>query len=349
MHIKKNKLVYELLGHGRDLVIIMLIGNIISFVFSLQFDNFWERVMMNSLYSGFIGGVLWKGNQYIGFVLGKKIDVYKEPGKALRWNLVSMFLFSLVAIVVVNYIWFVVIYDWTVERMFSRSMLTMLIEFIVTVAITSIFFSISFFKAWRESAINEERLQKERAKLQYQALKNQVNPHFLFNSLNSLTSLVYQDADQAARFIKQLSEVYRYVLTQKDNELVRLEAEIEFSKKYVYLQKIRLQDNLQVNINIQPHQEQHVVPVSIQILIENAIKHNEASEEKPLIIDIYNTNDMLIVSNNLQLKKVLKDSGGIGLSTIKARYESLTDVPLTTRKTETHFVVEIPVIKNLQS
>lgn len=349
MKIDKKKLAHGLLEHGRDLIIVMLIGNVISFMFSLQFENFWQRVLINSLYSLFIGGVLWKGNQYIGFVLGKKIDIHQHPGKALQWNLTAMFTFSLVAIVVVNYIWFVVIFDWSVERMFSNSKLTMLIELIVTVAITSIFFSIGFFQAWRESAVNEERLQKEQIKLQYQALKNQVNPHFLFNSLNSLTSLVYQDADQAARFIKQLSEVYRYVLTQKDNELVRLTEEIEFARKYVFLQKIRLQDNLQVHFDLQPLNEQHLVPVSVQILIENAIKHNEASEENPLVIHVSNNAGKLIVRNNLQPKKAIKDGGGIGLSTIKARYESLTDIPVVTGKTETEFYVELPIIKDVKT
>lgn len=348
--IRFPKIKYKrLLEHLRDLVIVILIGNLISFMFSLHFDNFWERVLLNSVYSASIGGALWKGNEFIGITLGKKIDIHLQPIRSLRWNLITMFIYSLVAIVVVNYIWFVVIFDWTAQRMFKNSMITMLIELFVTVAITSIFFSIGFFKAWRESAVNEERLQKEGIKLQYQALKNQVNPHFLFNSLNSLSSLVYQDQEQAVKFIKQLSEVYRYVLTQKDNELVRLEDEINFAKTYVYLQKIRLGDNLHVNFSMDGNAHDFVVPVSIQILIENAIKHNEASAENPLTIEIWNTNETVKVKNNLQPIRVIKDSGGIGLSTIKARYSFLSSKEVVTEETEDSYIVEIPLINQLKA
>lgn len=347
MKSPRHNTLKRLLEHIRDLVIIMVIGNLISFIFSMNFKDFWESIWMNSLYSLFIGGTLWKGNELIGHFLGHRIDIYQNPGKAVWLNLISMFTFSLIAILVVNYIWFVEVHDWTVQQMFRRGMLTMLIEFFVTVAITSIFFSIGFFKAWRESAVNEERLQKESIKLEYQALKNQVNPHFLFNSLNSLTSLVYQDQDQAAKFIKQLSEVYRYVLTQKDNELVRLEEEIEFSKRYVYLQKIRHNNNLRVNFHIELNNKQFIVPVSLQILIENAIKHNEASEENPLIVDITSSDNKLIIKNNLQPKTAIMDSGGIGLSTIKARYSFLSDQELTTSETKDYYQVELPIINSL--
>jgi len=341
-------IINKVLSHLRDLLIVILIGNVISFVFSGNFENFWEQLMMNSLYSLFIGGVLWKGNEYIGYRLGHKIDISKQPARALWWNLSIMFTYSLVAIIAVNYIWFVVIYDWTPQQLFSRGMLTMLITFFVTVAITSIFFSIYFFQAWRESSVNEERLQKESIKLQYKALKNQVNPHFLFNSLNSLTALVYQDQDQAAKFIKQLSEVYRYVLAHKDNELVSLAEEISFSEKYVYLQKIRHNNSLQVNFSLHDFHDMYVVPVSLQILIENAIKHNEVSEENPLLIEIFNTEDTITVKNNLQPKKMIKESGGIGLSTIKARYSFLSDRDVITEETEDAYIVKIPIIKNIK-
>lgn len=345
-HSTHDTVLKQLLGHLRDMLIVIVISNMISFAFSGSFDNFWHRLLMNSLYGGFIGGALWKGNQYLGHLLGKKIDIYKTPAKAITWNLVVMFVYSLFAIVVVNYIWFVIIFDYTPQKMFANSMLTMLIEFFVTVAIASIFFSVGFFNAWRESAENEARLQKEGMRLQYQALKNQVNPHFLFNSLNSLSSLVYQDQDQAAKFIKQLSDVYRYVLTQKDNELVRLEEEINFAKTYVYLQKIRHGDNLKVNFRVEHLSHALVVPVSIQILIENAIKHNEASEENPLIVEVSNTSEKVTVKNNLQPIKSLKDSGGIGLNTIKARYAYMTDKEVVTKEHEGMFIVEIPIINH---
>lgn len=334
-----------ILGHLRDFIIIIIVSNIASFLFSPDFVNIWDRIKMNSIYGILIGGTLWKGNQYLGWLISQKLDVNKYPYKTLRWSLVSMLIYTIVAILIVNYIWYVLIYDSTLQQMFKWGYASMIIEFVITVIITSIYFSIGFFSAWRESAVNEERLQKESIKLQYKALKNQVNPHFLFNSLNSLTSLVYQDQDQAAKFIKQLSEVYRYILEHKDNELVSLIDEISFSEKYIFLQKIRHGDSLHVNFDMTKESQHVVVPVSIQILIENAIKHNEVSEENPLTINVFSNGEYIHVVNNKKPKTVLKESGGIGLSTIRARYSFLTDKKVLTNEKEESFEVMIPLLK----
>lgn len=334
------------LSHLRDLLIVILIGNTVSFLFSMDLTNIWERFWIGSLYSLFIGGTLWKGNQFIGWFVHRKIDGIKQPYKALRWSLGSMFIFSLVDIIIVNYIWFVVVFDWTIHQLFSRGLLTMIIELAITVVITSIFFASGFFRSWRESAVNEERLEKESIRLQYNALKNQVNPHFLFNSLNTLTTLVYRDADQAARFIKQLSEVYRYVLEHKDSELVSLKEEIAFCKHYIFLQKIRHDKNLEVEINFNPDESIRVVPLSIQLLLENAIKHNEVSAENPLQIKVGIERDYIVVTNNLQPRSAIPDSGGIGLETLRKRYDFLSNKKVITEKKNGSFVVYIPIIRN---
>ena len=332
--------------HLRDILIVVVIGNGISFLFSPDFTNFWERLWINSLYSALIGGTLWKGNEAIAYFVGRNIDYNRYPFKALRWNLSLMFVFSLIDIVVINYLWFVVIFDWTAERMFTRIYPTMIIELVVTIVITSVFFAIEFFQSWRESAVREERLQKESIKLQYNALKNQVNPHFLFNSLNTLTSLVYKDADQSARFIKQLSEVYRYVLEHRDTELVDLATEIGFCRKYIYFQKIRHGENLHVDFEIDPTANIKVVPMSLQLLIENAIKHNEISEEKPLIIKVGIVEGFIVVTNTLQQRKTIPESGGIGLETLKRRYAFLSDKAFDAKRENGRFVVQIPVIES---
>lgn len=339
------KLKRGLLGHFRDILIIIIVSNLVAFMFNPEYVNIWGRIKMNSLYGLLIGVTLWKGNQYLGWFIGRKFDFNKQPYKTLRWSLISMLIYTLIAILVVNYVWYVLIYDSTVGQMFKWGYSSMIIEFIITVVITSIYYSIGFFRAWRETAVNEERLQKESIKLQFRALKNQVNPHFLFNSLNSLTSLVYQDQDQAAKFIKQLSEVYRYILEHKDNELVSLADEISFSEKYIFLQKIRHGESLRVNIHTTNETQHFVVPVSLQILIENAIKHNEVSEENPLTINVFSNGDYIHVVNNKKHKNILKESGGIGLSTIRARYSFLTDKKVITNETDDSFEVLIPLLK----
>ncbi|MCB0804689.1 MAG: histidine kinase [Bacteroidales bacterium] len=343
--IKKNNRRTRIWAHVRDALIVIAIGNFISFLFNQSYTDLWYRLGMNSLYSLMIGMTLWKGNEFIGTQVSKRIDYDKQPFRALKWNLIMMFSFSLVAIIVVNFIWFVLIWDWSVKAMFSNGYITMVIEFGITIIITSIFFAIGFFRAWRESAVREERLQKESIKLQYNALKNQVNPHFLFNSLNTLTSLVYEDADQSARYIKQLSEVYRYVLEHKDTELVSLDTELDFCTKYVYLQKIRHGDDLQVEIGVDKSSGIQVVPMSVQLLIENAIKHNEISEDNPLTVKITLNDAFIIVRNPLQPRSAIPDKGGIGLETLEGRYAHLSDQPLQVLDEDGYFTVMIPILK----
>ncbi len=156
--------------------------------------------------------------------------------------------------------------------------------------------------------------------------------------------MVYQDQDTAVKFIKQLSDVYRYVLEQKDNELVEIAEEINFVKKYVYLQKIRFGENLKIEIDVPAKTNNVVAPLSLQMLVENAIKHNTTSSEKPLTIQVLRENGYIIVKNNLQRKSVVKDSGGIGLDNIRARYQHLTDLEFLVEETANEFIVKIPVI-----
>ncbi|MCF8369709.1 MAG: histidine kinase [Bacteroidales bacterium] len=345
--MKEHKFFSNYIQHVRDLVIVVVIGNVVAFLFYPDVDNFFRIVGLNSLYSLFIGGTLWKGNQFIGMYCGRKMNYNKEPYKVLRTNLVIMVVYSLIAILVVNYIWFVLIFGWTIEQLFSQSSATMIVEFGITIIITAIYFSVGFFNSWRDAAVNEERLQKESIKLQYKALKNQVNPHFLFNSLNSLTSLVYHEPDLAAKFIKQLSEVYRYVLEHKDTELVALTDEINFCERYVFLQKIRHDKNLNVKFDLESKEPGWVVPVSIQMLIENAIKHNEISDENPLSIEISKDEDYITLKNNLQPRSVMKESGGIGLSTIRARYNYLSKNPVKIVEHEGVFQIQIPLINKV--
>ena len=210
--------------------------------------------------------------------------------------------------------------------------------------IASILISVSFFKSWREAVINEEKLKRESIALQYKALKNQVNPHFLFNSLNTLTSLVYQNPDTAVKFIKQLSDIYRYILEHEADELVSVKDEIEFVKKYTFLQQIRFGDNLKVNFSTENGKDKYIVPASVQMLVENAIKHNIVSSEDNLIIDILTEGDYIVVRNNLQRKSAVKDSGGIGLGNIRSRYGFLTDNKLITEENDKEFVVKLPVL-----
>jgi PAS domain S-box-containing protein len=190
------------------------------------------------------------------------------------------------------------------------------------------------------------RLQKENLQSQFDVLKQQVNPHFLFNSLNVLTSLIRLEPELAEKFTEHLSKVYRYVLENKDNELVKLSTELEFLHAYIFLLNIRFMDKIKVNINIsEDNGSCMVIPLALQLLIENAIKHNAMSKKSPLVIDIYiDKNFYLNVVNNLQERGAKMVSTGVGLKNIMNRYRLLNNLSPEFEKTSRQFIARIPLI-----
>jgi PAS domain S-box-containing protein len=190
------------------------------------------------------------------------------------------------------------------------------------------------------------KLQKENLQSQFDVLKQQVNPHFLFNSLNVLTSLIRLEPELAEKFTEHLAKVYRYVLENKDNELVNLSTELSFLNAYIFLINIRFMDKVVVNIRIPDHKMNHrIIPLAMQLLIENAIKHNAMSKKSPLVIDIYidDTNHLKVV-NNLQEREAHMTSTGVGLKNIQNRYRLLNNSIPVFEKTDTHFIASIPLI-----
>lgn len=218
----------------------------------------------------------------------------------------------------------------------------MIIAFIVA----AVLISRSFLLQWRKAAIEAEQLKTERFAQQYQSLKDQLNPHFLFNSLNVLSNLVYDNPDTAAGFIRQLSQIYRYVLDVQHEELVSVRWELEFAENYLALQKIRFEEGLQFNITVEKNTAGYLPPLSLQLLLENAIKHNEASRAKPLMITISLQDESLVVTNNLQPRKsISEESTGIGLANIEKRYALLSTENMVIRDTDGYFEVKLPVLK----
>lgn len=191
-------------------------------------------------------------------------------------------------------------------------------------------------------------LQKENLQSQFDVLKQQVNPHFLFNSLNVLTSLIKLEPDLAEKFSEQLSKVYRYVLENKDNELVELNTELNFLEAYIFLLNIRFVEKLNVKLNIpDENRSDKIIPLAMQLLIENAIKHNVMSKSNPLVIDIFvDDNNYLNVINNLQERPSQIVSTGVGLKNILNRYQLLKLTAPAFEKTKNQFVAKIQLVKN---
>jgi len=190
-------------------------------------------------------------------------------------------------------------------------------------------------------------LQEENIISQFETLKSQVNPHFLFNSLNVLSSLIFIDQERAARFVRQLSKVYRYVLDHKDLDTITLNEELPFIESYIYLLKTRFDQNLEVDIDIAANfRVKKVAPMVLQLLVENAIKHNIISKSKPLSVKLFieASGEYLTVMNNLQLKSSTERSSHIGLENIRKRYDYLTGKKVEIINNEQHFMVKIPLL-----
>lgn len=219
-------------------------------------------------------------------------------------------------------------------------------------AMLSAFYLAANRRAYRrleDVQVRAERLEKENVQAQFAALKSQVNPHFLFNSLSILSSLVHADADLSEKFIDQLSRAYRYILEQKDNERVPLKTELEFIQAYRFLLNIRFENKFDVVINV-PEADQvrySIAPLTLQLLVENAVKHNRMSTKEPLHVHIRLEGECLVVQNNLQIRPQSETSTGVGLQNIITRYAMLTDQPVWVGENEGSFIVKIPLLKQL--
>jgi hypothetical protein len=227
------------------------------------------------------------------------------------------------------------------KEKFSNYLVTIIITFIVTLA----FHAFYFYKAYQESRLKEQKIIAGTANAKFESLKNQIDPHFLFNSLNVLSSLIEENPENAQQFTTSLSKIYRYVLEQKDKELVTVSEELAFAKTYMKLLKMRFENSITFELPTDfENPDAKVVPLSLQLLLENTIKHNVVSENKPLHIKIYIKDNFLVVENNLQKKEVLQDRKGVGLQNIVSRYAILSERKVLIDETKETFAVYLPIL-----
>jgi len=244
----------------------------------------------------------------------------------------------------VHLVYFINRYNFS-EFLENEKINTYLFPLLFTAIVSLSFHLFYFYKALQERRVVEQKLIAGTASAKFDALKNQLDPHFLFNSLNVLTSLIEENPRSAQKFTTSLSKTYRYVLEQKNKDLVDLTEEIKFAKTYINLLKMRFEDaihcSIPSNLNLA---EAKVVPLSLQLLLENAVKHNIASTEQPLNIEIFEDNDELVVKNNLQTKDILGKGSSVGLFNIQQRYGLLTKRKVQINKTEDYFEVRLPLL-----
>jgi LytS/YehU family sensor histidine kinase len=182
----------------------------------------------------------------------------------------------------------------------------------------------------------------------YETLRNQINPHFLFNSFNVLSDLVYDDQKAAVKFISQMSDLFRYVLDSRDKELVPLKDEMRFIRSYAFLLTTRFENKLKIEFQLEANEDEYIVPVSLQMLIENAVKHNEISEAYPLTIKISKEKDYISVTNSLKIKDVHETKGATGINNLQQQFAFFTDLPILIDHSAKEYVVKLPVLKSLK-
>jgi sensor histidine kinase YesM len=334
MVITRDVLIRELKFAGS-----FIIASVVQTYFACPGCNTVKEYSLIAFFTLIMWILLWRGNSLVGHLVDSKVSWYKFPTKRLVVGLISTIAYSLIAVITA-----MLAFEKVFSFSFGKSFLwTIYFSVIVTIIISLILHSREFLLRGRQATLDKEVHQKESIRAKYEALKSQVSPHFLFNSLNALTNLVYEDQDKAAKFIKQLSEVYRYVLDTRDVEVVSIEEEKRFLNSYLFLQQIRFGDKLKLEVDLDKTRTL-VAPLVLQMLVENAIKHNVISEEDPLHIRIFQQDGYIVVENDLRRKSVLiDDSPGLGLDNISRRYEFLSDKKVEVIKNE-KFTVRLPII-----
>ena len=305
-----------------------------------------HTILYDFLTTIIITGLVWEGNLRIDEWFNKKLPWVTKTFQRIVFQFIVAMFFSaiIIFIIIIVYQKYVYCQTWENKSVLSSSFFTGLIVSFVLIGIEV---SMQFFKNWKASLIEIEKYKTESIQAQLQNLKEQVNPHFLFNNLSVLSSLVYKNQDKAVDFINQLAKVYRYLLDNRNNELVTLEEELVFLNSYIYLLSIRFEDSLHFELNINDSLKQKLMPpMCLQMLVENAIKHNEVSSAFPLTISIISEEEKIIVSNKIQPRNYVENSSKTGLKNILSRYSFFTTEKVIINNQAQQFSVSLPLISN---
>lgn len=321
-----------------------LIGIVIAILFKLIFFKLPEVLRFDLIPIAFVVVLLWKVNRKIDNWLNLKYSWIDQSRKRLLVHSVAFILFTSISLFFLmiflhfirfgNFIWI----DRRMRELFFPALF-------FAYAFIALYVSYNFFKSWKQSLIDIENYKTQSVEAELKNLKNQINPHFLFNNLSVLTSLVYQNQDKAAAFISELSKVYRYVLDNRNAELVTLSEELDFLNHYFYLLKIRFEGAVFFSLQVdQNKSSDYLPPMCLQLLVENTIQHNVASKENPLHVDIYTSKDYLIIENNIEKRREQVVSSQSGLINMQSRYAFFTDKLIKVYNDGKIFKVVLPLI-----
>lgn len=308
-----------------------------------NFSN-WE-IKLSFLYTIMIAMVIWEGNRFLLFSLRSYFDWINKPLQKIAVLVLSITFYSVPVSVLLLAGWYKLFSPAAVNwNIITESTLIILIAVIF---ITHVYETVFLVKESESEMIRNEQLERAKAEAELEALKNQIDPHFIFNSLNTLSHLIEEKPLKAKQFNDNLAEVYRYILQNKARDLVLLREEIEFLRSYFLLLQIRFEKAVQLKISIDPGiPDQYLIPpISLQILAENAIKHNEFSESTPLLLEIEMKGEELVAQNWVRRKALRKASSRIGLQNLRERYKLITNKEIAIIDEGNRFIVKLPILK----
>ncbi|MBS1492765.1 MAG: sensor histidine kinase [Bacteroidetes bacterium] len=288
---------------------------------------------------------IWFGNRWILIFLQDKVDWLNNPFKKVFYLVTSNIIYTSAVLILFISVWYALILGESI--VWQKIHFNILICVICVFFITHIYETFFLIKARETGMLKEEQLERSKIQAELEALKNQIDPHFMFNSLNNLTHLIDVSPPIAKQYVENLADVYRYILRNKDNKLVLLEDEILFLNRYFSLLSLRYSANLNLGIKLteSDYSQYLIPPVSIMIAVENAVKHNEVSEENPLQLDIELNNDNLVISNKIIMKKSVRESSKIGLKNLAERYKIITGREINYNSDNGNFVLLLPMLK----
>jgi len=331
-------------GRVKTYTIILLLSILGYFGRLMMFNDMTHELNLRLLgFSIVVLVAVWEFFSFVNSRLKKQFPIDEAPVMrvVLQLSIGALFLFGVRGIG----IYFLSDY-FPVEFNWAFRAAIFVVDFFVTACINALFFIAEYIEKWKQSIQRAERLEREKTQVQFDNLKNQLNPHFLFNALTSLNSLIKSNPELASDFLQNMSRVYRYVLKHKDKEVVSLREEINFLNDYLFLLDTRFGEAFRFESAI-PDQElgKGIVPVTLQILVENAIKHNIISDKKPLRIHVYVEGDYLVMKNASHPKKSVEGSNGLGLENLKNLYRYLSDLNLFWEIDEQEYRIHIPLIE----
>lgn len=345
-----QKEVFTIKSLRKGFIVCLQLSLVFTFIFGVLFnqvtlDGILKTFLISSMFSFGMGF----GNGFINAYLSSKWDWITQTNQRVTAGIIATVLYTIPLVLAINYVTFIVMGNTDPADFFKGDYFWIhLFYIILSLGVSTFLHAKGFMVNWKAAMTKETTKQEIVAKTEtakFESLKSQIDPHFLFNSLNVLTSLIGENPIQAERFTTKLSKIYRYVLEQRNKDLIPLSEELKFAKTYMELLGMRFEDAVQFDIpEMVSNSELKIVPLSLQLLLENAVKHNVVSSAKPLDIKIYEQDGYLVIENNINPKEAIGKGTQVGLRNIADRYGLITQKRVVIENNNKTFKVSIPLL-----